>query len=71
MTVILTTAEPFDGQMYVSGYADTCSVNGVGNNVTILRIPLPKKEIIGKSNHIECDLTPAFSIDNENRYLHS
>ncbi|GAB1866522.1 ZP domain-containing protein [Camponotus japonicus] len=66
MTVVLTTAEPFDGRMYVSGFGDTCGVNGVGNNVTILRIPLPKKEIIGRSN-IECGLTPAFSINNENR----
>ncbi|XP_050445248.1 uncharacterized protein LOC126848390 isoform X3 [Cataglyphis hispanica] len=66
MTVTLTTTEPFDGRIYVSGYGDTCGVNGVGKNVTILRLPLPKKESIGQS-HIECGLTPAFSIDNENR----
>ncbi|XP_070170904.1 uncharacterized protein [Polyergus mexicanus] len=66
MTVTLTTTEPFDGRIYVSGYGDTCGVNGVGKNVTILRLPLPKKESIGQSN-IECGLTPAFSIDNENR----
>ncbi|XP_072765207.1 uncharacterized protein [Anoplolepis gracilipes] len=66
MTVTLTTVEPFEGRMYASGYGDTCGVNGVGKNVTILRLPLPKKESINKSN-IECGLTPAFSIDNENR----
>ncbi|KAL6439360.1 hypothetical protein ACFW04_003895 [Cataglyphis niger] len=66
MTVTLTTTESFDGRIYVSGYGDTCGVNGVGKNVTILRLPLPKKESIGQS-HIECGLTPAFSIDNENR----
>lgn len=66
VTVTLTTTEPFEGRIYVSGYGDTCGVNGVGKNVTILRLPLPKKESIGKSN-IECGLTPAFSIDNENR----
>lgn len=70
MTVTLTTTEPFDGRIYVSGYGDTCGVNGVGKNVTILRLPLPKKESIGQS-HIECGLIPAFSIDNENRYLYS
>jgi len=70
MTVILTTAEPFVGRMYASGYGDVtiCSINGVGKNVTILKLPLPKKEQIDKSN-IACGLTPAFSIDNENRYL--
>lgn len=69
MTVILTTAEPFIGRIYASGYGDTaCSVNGVGNNVTILRLPLPKKEQIDESD-IACGLKPAFSIDHENRYL--
>ncbi|XP_011169679.2 uncharacterized protein LOC105202723 isoform X2 [Solenopsis invicta] len=67
MTVILTTAEPFIGRIYASGYGDTaCSVNGVGNNVTILRLPLPKKEQIDESD-IACGLKPAFSIDHENR----
>lgn len=66
MTVTLTTTEPFEGRIYISGYGDTCGVDGVGKNVTILRLPLPKKESIDKSN-IECGLTPAFSIDNENR----
>lgn len=67
MTIILTTAEPFIGRMYASGYGDisTCSVNGVGRNVTILTLPLPKKEDIDKPK-IACGLTPAFSIDNEN-----
>ncbi|XP_024874980.1 uncharacterized protein LOC112456571 [Temnothorax curvispinosus] len=68
MTVILTTPEPFVGRMYATGYGDitTCSINGVGHNVTILRLPLPKKEQIEKPG-IACGLTPAFSIDNENR----
>lgn len=67
MTVTLTTAEPFEGRMYVSGHGETCGVNGVGKNVTILRLPLPRREQVDRSD-IECGLTPAFSIDNENRY---
>ncbi|XP_032683048.1 uncharacterized protein LOC116849728 isoform X2 [Odontomachus brunneus] len=66
MTVTLTTTEPFEGRMYVSGHAETCGVHGVGKNVTVLKLPLPKKELVGKSN-IMCGLTPAFSIDNQNR----
>ncbi|EZA51621.1 hypothetical protein X777_08805 [Ooceraea biroi] len=66
LTVTLTTTEPFKGRMYVSGYRETCGVNGVGSNVTVLKLPLPKKEYLGKSD-IACGLTPAFSIDNENR----
>ncbi|XP_029179231.1 uncharacterized protein LOC114946745 isoform X2 [Nylanderia fulva] len=66
MTITLTTTEPFEGRIYVSGHGDTCGVDGIGKNVTVLRLSLPKKESIGKSN-IECGLTPAFSIDNENR----
>lgn len=67
MTVILTTTEPFEGRMYVSGHAETCGVHGIGNNVTILRLPLPKKEHVGRPD-IMCGLTPAYSIDNQNRY---
>jgi len=65
MTVTLTTAELFEGRMYVSGHGETCGVNGVGRNVTMLRLPLPRREQVDRS---ECGLTPAFSIDNENRY---
>ncbi|KYQ57928.1 hypothetical protein ALC60_02977 [Trachymyrmex zeteki] len=68
MTIILTTAEPFIGRVYANGYGDvtTCSVNGIGKNVTILKLPLPKKEEIDKPDLV-CGLTPAFSISNENR----
>ncbi|XP_011872865.1 PREDICTED: uncharacterized protein LOC105564798 [Vollenhovia emeryi] len=68
MTVILTTTEPFVGRMYANAYGEvlTCGVNGVGNNVTILKLPLPTKEQI-KTSEIACGLTVAFAIDNENR----
>ncbi|XP_014479294.1 PREDICTED: uncharacterized protein LOC106746789 isoform X2 [Dinoponera quadriceps] len=66
MTVTLTTTEPFEGRMYVSGYAETCGVHGAGENVTVLTLPLPKREHVGKID-IMCGLTPAFSIDSQNR----
>lgn len=66
MMVTLTTAEPFRGRMYVSGYGETCGVHGVGGNITSLELPLPRKEYLGESN-VACGLTPAFSIDSENR----
>jgi hypothetical protein len=68
MTITLITTEPFKGRMYVSGYAETCGVHGHGRNITTLKLPLPRKKYLGRSN-IACGLTPAFSIDNENRYL--
>ncbi|KAH0945783.1 hypothetical protein HN011_010617 [Eciton burchellii] len=66
MTITLITTEPFKGRMYVSGYAETCGVHGHGRNITTLKLPLPRKKYLGRSN-IACGLTPAFSIDNENR----
>ncbi|KAL6266982.1 hypothetical protein P5V15_000066 [Pogonomyrmex californicus] len=66
MTITLTTMEPFIGRMYVSGHGDTCGVNGIGHNVTTLKLLLPKKEQIDKQE-IPCGLTPAFSIDKDNR----
>lgn len=65
MTVTLTTTEPFEGRMYVSGHAETCGVHGVGKNVTVLKLPLPRKELVGKSM---CGLTIAYSADHQNRY---
>lgn len=67
MSVTLTTTEPFEGRMYANGYAEACGVHGTGKNVTVLQLPLPRKELVGKSN-IMCGLIPALSIDNQNRY---
>ncbi|EFN77857.1 uncharacterized protein LOC105189233 [Harpegnathos saltator] len=66
MMVILTTAEPFEGRMYVNGHAETCGVHGDGRKVTILKISLPSVEHLSGSDKM-CGLTPAFSIDKQNR----
>lgn len=71
LTATLTTAEPFEGRMYASGHGDNCGVDGVGSNVTVLRLPLPRKEDVGAPDNIACGLTPAYSIDNENRYANA
>lgn len=66
ITVELRTSEPFFGRLYVSGHAEDCGVQGVGRNLTILSLPLPKPEQLRSAN-LECGLNPAFSIDDQNR----
>ncbi|XP_020296222.1 uncharacterized protein LOC109861116 isoform X2 [Pseudomyrmex gracilis] len=63
LTITLITMEPFVGRIYVSGYEETCGVDGVRKNVTILKIPLSRR---GKYD-MECGLISAFSFDNKNR----
>ncbi|XP_066595926.1 uncharacterized protein [Prorops nasuta] len=67
MRIELITSEPFEGRIYSNGFSETCGIQGTGQNSTVLTLPLPKKEEAMNSDHILCGLTPAFSIDNENR----
>ncbi|XP_051160478.1 uncharacterized protein LOC127281034 [Leptopilina boulardi] len=65
LIVELETSEPFHGRMYASGFSDSCGIQGNGNNLTILNLSIPKVNELMSSN-MNCGITPAFSINNEN-----
>lgn len=67
LIVELETSEPFHGRMYASGFSDSCGIQGNGNNLTILNLSIPKVNELMSSN-MNCGITPAFSINNENQY---
>ena len=67
LIVELETSEPFHGRIYSSGFSDTCGIQGNGNNLTILSLPMPKMDDLISSN-VNCGLTPAYSISNDNQY---
>lgn len=67
MIVELGTSEPFHGRIYASGFSDSCGIQGNGNNMTKLSLPIPKVDELMTSN-MNCGLAPAFSIDSDNQY---
>ncbi|XP_015604224.1 uncharacterized protein LOC107272038 [Cephus cinctus] len=62
----LATKEPFWGRVYVNGWGNKCGTVGSGQNLTVLALNLPKRDEIMSTN-LSCGLTPAFSVDNQNR----
>ncbi|XP_017796564.1 PREDICTED: uncharacterized protein LOC108577858 [Habropoda laboriosa] len=66
MTIELRTSEAFVGRIYANGHADSCGVQGIGRNRTVLTLPVPTPDKV-RDSQLRCGLNPAFSIDDRNR----
>ncbi|KAJ8681895.1 hypothetical protein QAD02_017687 [Eretmocerus hayati] len=66
LTVELRTAEPFIGRLYANGFSDLCGVQGHGENLTRLVLPLPNTSNVDGAL-VACGMTPAYSIDQDNK----
>ncbi|XP_015108337.1 uncharacterized protein LOC107035452 isoform X1 [Diachasma alloeum] len=66
LVIELETQEPFTGRLYASGYSETCDVQGIGKNKTVLTLKIPDEKELDRGN-VNCGITPAYAVESDNQ----